>query len=182
MKKINLFMFMCFSISMFFMNGCGYTSSSIIAGDAKSICVSSFINKIDLTKEASDKRMYVGYRSGMELDITKETIDRFILDGNLRVTSRDDADLILQGELIDFKKEALRYDSNDSIIEFRIKAVVDIKLINEDENKVLWEEKNFTGESTYRTTGEYAKSEDAALRDAVKDLANRIVERTVEGW
>ena len=164
------------------MGGCGYTSSSIISSGAKSIHISNFINKIKLTEEVTDKRMYIGYRSGMELDITRETIDRFILDGNLKVTNLKEADLILDGQLVDFKKEALRYDVNDNIIEYRVKVVVDIRLYEPPENKIIWEEKNFTGESTYRTTGEYATTEEVAVRDAVKDLATRIVERTVEGW
>jgi len=164
------------------MGGCGYTRSSIIASGAKSIHISNFINKIKLTEEVTDKRMYIGYRSGMELDITRETIDKFILDGNLKVTNLKEADLILDGQLVDFIKEALRYDVNDNIIEYRVKVVVDIRLYKPSENKIIWEEKHFTGESTYRMTGEYARSEEAAVRDAIKDLATRIVERTVEGW
>ncbi len=181
MKKIDLvtIFFMCIILVI---GGCGYTTSSIISSGAKSIHISNFINKIKLTEEVTDKRMYIGYRSGMELDITRETIDRFILDGNLKVTPLKEADLILDGQLVDFKKEALRYDVNDNVIEYRVKVVVDARLYEPPENEIIWEEKNFTGESTYRTTGEYIRTEEAALRDAVKDLATRIVERTVEGW
>lgn len=181
MKKIDSVVIFFMSITLF-MGGCGYTSSSIIASGAKSIHISNFINKIKLTEEVTDKRMYIGYRSGMELDITRDAIDKFILDGNLKVTNLKEADLILDGQLVDFKKEALRYDVNDDIIEYRVKVVVDIRLYEPPENKIIWEEKNFTGESTYRTTGEYARTEEVAVWDAIKDLATRIVERTVEGW
>ena len=181
MKKINLLLILSISIILF-TEGCGYTTSSVISSGAKSIYVTNFINKIKSTKEVTDKRMYVEYKSGMELDITRETVDRFILDGNLKVASLEGADLILEGELVDFKKEALRYDANDNILEYRVKVVVDIKLIDTKLDKIVWEENKFTGESIYRISGEYAKTEEAAIQDAKKDLATRIVERTVEGW
>ena len=48
--------------------------------------------------------------------------------------------------------------------------------------KIIWKEKEFSGEATYRTTGSLAATESASVKDAVSDLARRIVERTVEGW
>lgn len=162
--------------------GCGYTTSSVISSETNSIYVDNFINKIKITDEVTDRRMYIGYRSGMELDITRKTIDRFILDGNLRVAAKDKADLILEGELVDFKKEALRYDANDNVVEYRVKVAVDIKLNNAKNKEMLWDEKDFTGESTYKVSGEYAKSEESAIQDAIDDLSRRIVEKTVEGW
>lgn len=182
MKKYN-FSILFFVISIIlFMGGCGYTTSSVISSGAKSIYIDNFKNKIQLTEEVTDKRMYIGYRSGMELDITRNVIDRFMLDGNLKVTTRDLADLILEGELTDFRKEALRYDANDNILEYRVKIIVNIELIDSREDKTLWKERGFTGESIYRVAGEFAKSEESALEDAIEDLATRIVEKTIEGW
>ena len=167
---------------MLVIGGCGYTTSSFVCSDAKSIHVDNFANKINLTEEVTDRRMYIGYRSGMELSITREIIDRFLIDGNLKITQEKEADLILKGALIDFRKEALRFDSADNVIEFRVKVIVDMKLIDKKTGDIILEEKNFTGESIYRTIGSFAKSEDSAIEDAIKDLAVRVVERIVEGW
>lgn len=162
--------------------GCGYTTHSLLPGGARSIYVANFVNKIDMAQETSDARMYLGYRHALEAEITKAVVDRFIYDGNLRVSKEEGADIALVGELIDFRREGLRYDKNDNIEEYRIRLVVDIKLEDLRKKKILWKEKNFSGEATYRTTGSLAKSESSGIDDAVEDLSRRIVERTVEGW
>ena len=103
---------------------------------------------------------------------------------NLRIGRPDTADVILKGELVNYVKDALRYESadNETVQEYRISLVVNISLIDRDENKILWQENSFIGDSTYFTSGASAKSESAALSDAVVDLARRVVERTIEEW
>ena len=164
------------------LGGCGYTTKSLLRSDIKTICVENFANRIPVTEETSDERMYIGYRPRMEYDITKAVVDRFIFDGNLKISDRKDADLILTGELVDFRKEPLRYDANDNVEEYRLRLVTSLELTDVKNNKPMWKEKEFAGESTYRTGGSLAKSESSAIDDAKSDLARRIVERTVEGW
>jgi len=161
----------------------GYTTQSMLPSNLKTIYVENFVNKIAMTAETSDERMYRGYKPEMQFDITKAVIDRYIFDGNLKVVDAGKAsDLILTGELVDFKREPLRYDSNDNIEEFRIRLIVNLVLKDVKTGKVVWTEKEFAGESTYDTTGSLAKSERSAIEDATFDLARRIVERTIENW
>lgn len=162
--------------------GCGYTTRSLLPTNYKTIYIGTLFNSIQVTAEQSNQRMYRGYRPGLEIDVTKAIIDRFIFDGNLRIGTSENADIILKGALVDYRKEPLRYDANDNIEEYRIKIVVDIELIDTAEDKVVWREPGFSGETTYRTGGSLAKGESAAVRDAIEDLARRVVERTVEGW
>lgn len=166
----------------FFIAGCGYTSGSLLPPDLKSIYVDNFKNKIVVDMEATDTRMYRGYKPGMEVEVTKAIIDRFLLDGNLKVEKEARADLILSGALIDYRKEALRYDANDNVEEYRVRIAVSLQLKNVKTGKISWTEHSFAGESTYRTTGSLTKSEKQAIGDAISDLARRVVERTVEEW
>jgi len=170
------------TVFILFISGCGYTTHSMLAPELKSIYVNSFVNKIKLTAEQSDARMYRGYRPGLEADVTKDVIDRFLFDGNLKIMNRENADLILEADLMDFRKEPLRYDANDNIEEYRLILTVDAELKDRKSGKVIWRESRFSGESTYRTSGNLAKSESSAIDDAAADLARRIVERTIEGW
>ena len=118
----------------------------------------------------------------MEADITREVIDRFIFDGNYQVKDESQAHFTLDGQLIDFRREPLRYDTSENVTEYRLRVSVDLEFHDNTNGKLLWKESNFAGESTYRTSGQFAKSESTATRQAIKDLANRIVERTVENW
>jgi len=162
--------------------GCGYTTSSLLPAEFKSITVENFTNRISVTDETSDQRMYKGYRPGLENDVTRAIVDRYIFDGNLRIAKKELADLVLKGELLDYRREALRYDTNDNVEEYRLRIVVSLELKNARTGDVVWTEKAFSGEATYRTSGSLAQGESAAIKDAVSDLARRVVERTIEGW
>lgn len=180
--RIQKHMMVLFLIFLIFISGCGYTTRSLLAPAYRSIYVENFINKINITEEQTEERMYRGYRPGLEIDLTKAIIDRYILDGNLRIANLKDASLILRGELLDFRKEALLYDANNNVEEYRIRLVVNIELIDAKSDNTVWREKGFSGETTYRTGGSLAKSESTAIKEANADLARRIVERTIEGW
>ena len=178
MKKNSFFIILVFVI----LYGCGYTTRSILPSGEPSLCVDNFVNKIDITAEVTEKKVYYAYSPGMEANITRKVIDKFILDGNFELKGMKKAGLLLKGQLTDFRREPLRYDANDNVIEYRLSVIVDIELHNLKEGKIVWREKDFAGESTYRTTGQFTKSENTALEEAISDLARRIVERTVENW
>ena len=165
-----------------FVLGCGYTTGTLLPSHLRTIYVDSFQNKIDVSQESSDRRAYEIYRTGLESDVTKAIIDNFIFDGNLSIVGADEADLVLRGELINYTKEPLKYDKFDNVEEYRVRVSVNIELEDVGAGKTLWRESGFTGESTFRTSGALAKSEDAAADDAVRDLARRIVEKATEGW
>ncbi len=169
-------------VFIFLVSGCGYTTKSLLPSNIKTIRVDNVKNGIKVEAEQSNVRMYRGYRPGMENDITRTVTNKFLLDGTLRIANESDADLILRTTLVDFKRDALRYDTNDNIEEYRIKLLVNMELTNNKTGALMWKEKGFAGETTYRTSGPLAKSETTAVNNAVDDLARRIVERTVEAW
>jgi hypothetical protein len=168
--------------AIFFLDGCGYTTRSLLPAEFKTIRVENVVNKINVTAEQSNLRMYRGYRPGMEIELTKAIIDRYLFDGNLKIATEAKADLILNTELIDYKRDALRYDANDNIEEYRIKIIVNLQLVNAKTGATEWKERGFAGETTYMTTGPLAKSDSMAVAAAELDLARRIVERTIEAW
>lgn len=166
-----------------FIPGCGYTTRSLLPPNFKSIYVENFKNSINVSAEQTNLRMYRGYRPGMEVDITKAVRDKYLFDGNLKIANdSDSADLVLKANLVDFKRDALRYDANDNVEEYRIKLIVNMELMETRTGKTVWKERGFAGETTYLTGGSSAKSEGAAMNDVIMDLARRIVERTIEAW
>jgi len=121
----------------------------------------------------------------LESDVTKKVTNKFLFDGNLKPVKEENADLILKGELVGFRRDPLRYTDSDEVEEYRINIQVNLSLWDTKENQLVWQENNFTGDFTYFTSFSTAgtpRSEDAAVNDALDDLARRIVERTVEQW
>ena len=172
----------CSLLLLINLSGCGYTSRSLLAEKYKTIYIPQFANQIDITKEADTANKYKLYRPLLEQDVTQAVIDRFLFDGTLKPGKAQGTDLTLEGALVEFRLDPLRYTNLEDVEEYRVNIVVNLKLTDNKENKILWQENYFTGDSTYFTTGPAAKSEDTAISDAINDLTRRIVERTVEQW
>ncbi|MBM3246272.1 MAG: hypothetical protein FJZ13_02960 [Candidatus Omnitrophica bacterium] len=170
--------------AVFIIGGCGYTTRSAISSRFKTIYITPFLNRVDITQETDVASKYKIYRPYLETDITKAVIDKFLWDGNLRPTKAQAADVTLKGELVEFRKDPLRYTDDEDVEEYRINLIVNLSLWDNRENKLVWEEPRFTGDTTYFpiSTNPQYKSEAAAITTAITDLAQRIVERTVEEW
>lgn len=181
---IPLFSVLCL---LFLTAGCGYTTRSMISGKYRTIYIAPFLNKVDITQEAYSANKYRIYRPMLETDITKKVINKYLFDGNLKPIKEDQADLALKGELVEYRKDPLSYTSNgENVTEYRINIYVNLSLWDKKEDKLLWQENNFNGNYSFFTSYAPANTvkvtEDAAVTNAIEDLARRIVERTVEQW
>ncbi len=171
-----------------FVAGCGYTTRPGLATNLRTVYVKPFMNKIDFTQLTSTDGRFPLYRHRMEVDLTNEVISRYQFTGLLRPSPADKADCRLEGELIEFRKDPLRYNSSQQVEEWRLNLVVNLKFYDQtakDESgspMLLWDEQHFTGDTTYFALGANARSETAALNSTITDLARRIVERSVENW
>jgi hypothetical protein len=165
-------------------NGCGYTTrSSLISSKYRTICIAPFVNKIDITQEVDTGNKYKVNRPMVESEVTRMVINKYLFDGNLKPVSAENADLLLKGEVVEFRRDPLRYDENENAQEYRVSLRVNLKLVDRrDNDTALWEENGFTGTADYFVSGAGAKSESAAVTESIQDLARRIVERTVEDW
>ena len=162
--------------------GCGYTTRPGLASHLRTVYVKPFVNKIDITEFTPGHAELLFYRHGMEVDLTKAVLSRFQITGLLRPATLERADSRLEGELLEFRRDALRYDSNQQVEEWRLGLVVNLRFYDQTTNTLLWEENPLVGDTTYVAIGTNAESEATALDRAMTDLARRVVERAVENW
>jgi hypothetical protein len=161
--------------------GCGYTAKVILPDNIKTVHVELFQNRIDITKEVSVKDKYEVYRPDFEVDLRDALVNRIFLEGHMKIADKKAADGILEGDIIQYRKDPLRYQ-NEIVEEYRISLVCNIRLIDSDGQKILLEKKNITGDAVYFTRGNLQKTEAEALNDAMADLSRRIVDGIVENW
>lgn len=188
--KFSLFLITVVCLSTAVLAGCGYSTRSMLSGKYRTIYIAPFLNKVDITQEAYSANKYRLYRPMLETDITKKVINRYLFDGNLKPVKEDQADLVLKGELIEYRKDPLSYTAdNNDVTEYRININVNLSLWDAKENKLVWQENGFNGNYSYfvktptiNPGNVVVVPEDTAVTNAVEDLARRIVERTVEQW
>jgi len=138
--------------------------------------VEPFPNKIDF--QSGKPNVYIPL---MEVKAHDAVVRQFQFDGNLRIAKDNRGDMTLQGELIQYDRVPVRYTDNNDVQEYSIQVTVRLKMLDA-EGKILWEEPSFAGTASYFLTGPTASSEAGAVEAAIRDLAKRIVERTVEDW
>lgn len=168
--------------ALFDAGGCGYTQKSLLPADIQTISILPVKNAIDLSNETDDRTRFHTYRPGVEADLTNAIINRFIFDGNLKVTSPEKADAIVEAKLTDYRRDPLRYSEGDDVQEYRLSLVVNVAVTRARDHKILWREQGLTGDTSFFLSGAHALSEDEAAAKAVEDLARRVVEKTIELW
>lgn len=174
--------YMRYALCALFLAGCGYTTRSMISSEYKTIYIPPFANRIDITRDSDVSNRYRIYKPNLETDVSKAVVSKFLWDGNLKPVKEGNADLILKGELTEFRRDPVRYDDNDNVLEYRINVVVSLTMSKGKDGSLVWQENGFTGDYTYFVSGPAAKSDDTAVSEAVTDLSRRIVERAVEQW
>lgn len=167
-------LFICFLLTVHF-SGCGYTQKTILPKGIQSIYVDTVKNKIPI------QNVYV-YVPGLEMDITNAVIRKLQIDGNLVVKTREEADAILEIDLVRFEQEGLRFTSLESVEEFRMFLVVDMILSEASSGKKIWNEESFSGDAEYYVSDVRSVNREEAAKRAVSRLAQNIVDRIVEDW
>lgn len=189
MKKASILLLIACFVPLFIL-GCGYTTRSMISTKYSSIYITPFTNQIDITSELNTGNKFRIYRPRLETDVTTAVTNRYYFDGNLKPVKKEVADLVLKGEVVDYRKDPLRYTDGNDVSEYRMNLIVNISLWDNKENKMLWEENSFTGYFEYFTNyypltnvARYGENDDTVpLNNALEDLARRVVERTVNEW
>lgn len=172
LKRLSLFLFI---LLLSLEGGCGYTQKTVLPSGMKTLAVNTFQNKIPLG------RVYP-YEPGLEIKITNAVIHRFHRDGNLKVVSQEKADALLEGELIAYDQEGIRFTGLERIEEYRVYVAVAFRLRDPKTKEVLWEEPNFSGDASYFVVGPRATARAEAADRAIDRLARNLVDRVVEDW
>lgn len=164
-------------LSIAVLAGCGYSTGSLLPSKYRTIFIEPFKNKVSFAQSHSNS-----YIPLLEVKAKDAMANRFLFDGHLRIGEEQTSDLVLKGELIGLERQELRITENQDVQEFRINIIMDLTLWDPVDQKEVWHEPNFVGEASYFVSGPLAKSESAAVEDALNDLARRAVERTLEDW
>jgi len=95
------------------LTGCGYSTSSLIRDDIRTVHVPVFDNQT--------------WRRGLEVDLTRAIVEELKLHTHLRIAPKDEADSTLEGELVEFTQSVVTKSVDDQVLLKRAQATVRYK-------------------------------------------------------
>jgi len=170
-------------------SGCGYSTQSSLDPHYQTIFVSAFH---DQTPEY-----------GLQAPLTNAVIRKFTHDNRLRVVREEEADLLLEGVILDYQLRGLTFDGQDRVTQFLAVITAGVRLKDRRDGAIVWQEPKLSGETTFYTLAAGQSSdrlrgnaevflspvrsfnseeENRAAAEALEQLASDIFYRTVEPW
>ena len=171
------------------LTGCGYTTESSLDPKYQTIFVSAFQNQ---------SREY-----DLQAPLTNAVIRKFITDGRLRVVDNANADLLLEGIILDYRLKGLTFDADDNVTQYVMGIVAGARLTDAKTGEIVWQDPQLVGETSYytRASGQSSdrlrgnaevflpavrsfatEEENRGASEALEQLASDIFYRTVEAW
>jgi len=177
------------AILLLLTTGCGYSMTSSLDEKFQTIHVSAFKNQ---SREFD-----------LQAPLTNAVIRKFLNDGRLRVVGPGEADLTLEGTVLNYDLRGLTFDSNDDPTQFEMSIVARVQVTDTRTGEILWQDSNMFGDTSFATAlvGPAARrlrgntqvflptvrsfqtdNENKAAAEALERLATDIFFRTIEPW
>jgi outer membrane lipopolysaccharide assembly protein LptE/RlpB len=148
--------------------GCGYSFRGTLPEHIQTVAVPLFANKTGEPR--------------IESLLTSAVVEAFSTNGRLRVVKREDADAILEGELVGYSLLSISYDSQANVRQYRLLLTMNIKLLDLRRSAVLFEEHGLREKADFQVMSAVSQTisvEETAVRTAAMEIARAIVSLTV---
>lgn len=116
---------------------------------------------------------------GLKEELTDALIEQFTKDNSLRITDRGAADVLVEGVISNIYDQAGGYDRNETVEEMKVICRVKVKCTDMVKRKVMWEE---SISRWGRFTPNDPDSRREGLSEALEQIAEEILNKTVSGW
>lgn len=149
--------------------GCGYSLRGSLPGHLRTVAIPVFVNK---TQEPA-----------VENVLTRAVVEAFVTSGRLKVVRPEDADSILEGEIVGYQLSSLAYNTSQNVQAYRLTVTLNLQFKDVKKNVVLWRQEGVQEKADFQVQGQVSatiSSEDAALRTAAVDIGRAIVNLTVD--
>lgn len=120
----------------------------------------------------------------LEQDITTAVIDRFVKDNHLRVVDEKSANAEIRGRLVGYKNSVFGFSESAQAQEYRVTITVDVTFKDLVKNREIWSDEIVKTANYYvqPVPGQTAKTELDGRKEAIDQIADEILSRSVEGW
>jgi len=165
-KKLFFLFLLCIGFA-----GCKmYTpQQQILPEYIKKIAIRPFLNKTS--------------QLGLEDKLYVKIYDEFLHDGRYLITSEEEADGVLVGEITHYILQPISYGANFEIQQYKLRILINIYFIDKKQDVTLWSQPNLEGMTVFYVSTQPGGMTEADAREIIwENLSKKIFTRTVEGY
>jgi outer membrane lipopolysaccharide assembly protein LptE/RlpB len=144
--------------------GCGYSTKGSLPDHIKTVAVPIFKNRT--------------LEPGVDSAITSGVVNAFSSGGRVKVVPIDQADAILQGEVVAYSLDGLAFDQNANVQAYRLRLVLNVEFRDVKRSAMLWRQEGLSETSDFQVQGQVSDTI-ARARGAVSQAAAEIGRKVV---
>ena len=151
------------------LGGCGYSLRGTLPSHIQTVAVPIFLNRTS--------------QPGVEAILTRAIAQALATNGRLRVVRPEEADAILNGEVITYSVAPIAFDQSLNIQEYRLVVVLNLRMRDVRKNTVLFQQNGVAEQADFRVAGPVAATiavEETALTFAAGEIARSIVSLAID--
>ena len=152
----------CF-VLLWWMSCCGYSTRSLLPAHLQTVHITLFTNKT--------------LKAGLDELASNQVIRAFGSGSNLRITDKQNADLVVEGDVSGFSKTPYTYTSDQNVIDYKVTVTFKVRCVDVARNDVFWE-----GSVSEWATYSADADEDGAIDEAMKKTAELLVVKILTNW
>jgi len=144
--------------------GCGYGTRGSLPDHIKTVAVPIFKNRT--------------LEPGVESAITSGVVNAFSSGGRVKVVPIDQADAILQGEVVAYSLDGLAFDQTANVRAYRLRMVLNVEFRDVRKSAMLWRQEGLSETSDFQVQGQVSDTiarGRGAMSQAAAEIGRKVV-------
>ena len=144
--------------------GCGYSTRGSLPDHIKTVAVPIFKNRT--------------LEPGVDSAITSGVVNAFSSGGRVKVVPLDQADAILQGEVVAYSLDGLAFDQNANVRAYRLRLVLNVEFRDVRRSAMLWRQEGLSETSDFQVQGAVSDTlarGQGAVSQAAAEIGRKVV-------
>lgn len=149
--------------------GCGYSTRGSLPDHIKTVAVPIFKNRT--------------LEPGVESAITSGVVNAFSSGGRVKMVPLDEADAILQGEVVGYSLDGLSFDTNVNVRAYRLRVVLNVEFRDVRRSAMLWRQEGLSKTSDFQVAGQVSDTiarGQGAVQQAAAEIGRKVVNLAVD--
>jgi outer membrane lipopolysaccharide assembly protein LptE/RlpB len=149
--------------------GCGYSTHGSLPDHIKTVAVPIFKNRT--------------LEPGVESAITSGVVNAFSSGGRVKVVPIDEADAVLQGEVVSYSLDGLSFDTNANVRAYRLRLVLNVEFRDVRRSAMLWRQEGLSETSDFQVAGQVSDTiarGQGAVQQAAAEIGRKVVNLAVD--